>query len=271
MRWFVVYLAALAMSGGYTLSKGLGADSARAQPVPQTPTGNAVPVTADNFNRAETDMYFGKRVKRGGVGNLSHSRELYLTDSPVVRPNRDTLYSGAVFDYDAGPVTITLPDAGNRFMSMQVVDEGQYNHAVYYGAGRYTVTREEMGTRYGLVVTRILVNPEASEDMNRDASDFGSAPSALRTSVSLHGFNATGDAAHLPVAGPRPRQGRGRMALWHDALPERSSAQRQFRPTRPPRVEGSVAGNYAEESAARAVGFRPPVTLTQPLPFELAL
>ena len=65
----------------------------RAQPVPQAPAGNAVPVTADNFNRAETDMYFGKRVKRGGIGNLSHSRELYLTDSPVVRPNRDTLYS----------------------------------------------------------------------------------------------------------------------------------------------------------------------------------
>ena len=79
------------------------------QPVPQAPAGNAVPVTADNFNRAETDMYFGKRVKGGGIGNLSHSRELNLTDLPVVRPNRDTLYSGAVFDYDAGPVTITLP------------------------------------------------------------------------------------------------------------------------------------------------------------------
>jgi Protein of unknown function (DUF1254) len=81
----------------------------QAQPVPQAPAGNAVPVTADNFNRAETDMYFGKRVKKGGrTGNLSHSRELYLTDSPVVRPNRDTLYSAAVFDYDAGPVLVTV-------------------------------------------------------------------------------------------------------------------------------------------------------------------
>ncbi|HXO92625.1 MAG TPA: DUF1254 domain-containing protein, partial [Candidatus Acidoferrum sp.] len=139
----------------------------RAQPVPQAPAGNAVPVTADNFNRAETDMYFGKRVKRGGIGNLSHSRELYLTDSPVVRPNRDTLYSGAVFDYDAGPVTITLPDAGSRFMSMQVIDEDQYTHAVYYGAGRYTMTREEMGTRYGSLVIRILANPKDPEDMKQ--------------------------------------------------------------------------------------------------------
>ena len=139
----------------------------RAQPVPQAPAGNAVPVTADNFNRAETDMYFGKRVERAGIGNLSHSRELYLTDSPVVRPNRDTLYSGAVFDYDAGRVTITLPDAGNRFMSMQVIDEDQYTHAVYYGAGRYTMTREEMGTRYGSLVIRILANPQDPEDMKQ--------------------------------------------------------------------------------------------------------
>jgi hypothetical protein len=124
------------MAAGYTLSKGLGAGSAeltrvllatidyaafaQALLVPQAPAGNAVPVTADNFNRAETDMYFGKRVKGGRIGNLSHSRELYLTDSPVVRPNRDTLYSGAVLDFDAGPVAITLPDADNRFMSMQV-------------------------------------------------------------------------------------------------------------------------------------------------------
>src|SRR3979490_3347324 len=139
----------------------------QAQPVPQAPGGNAVPVTADNFNRAETDMYFGKRVKSGGVGNLSHSRELYLTDSPVVRPNRDTLYSGAVFDNDAGPGTTTLPDAGNRFMSMQVIDEDQYTHAVYYGAGRYTMTGEEMGTRYGSLVIRILANPKDSEDMKQ--------------------------------------------------------------------------------------------------------
>ena len=50
--------------------------------------------------------------------------------------NRDTLYSAAVFDLDAGPVTITLPDAGKRFMSMQVIDEDHYVPAVVYGAGK---------------------------------------------------------------------------------------------------------------------------------------
>jgi hypothetical protein len=66
------------------------------------PVGNAVPVTADNFNRAETDLYFGTIVKEHGIGNFKHNRELASIDSPIVRPNRDTLYSLSVFDFDSG-------------------------------------------------------------------------------------------------------------------------------------------------------------------------
>ena len=40
----------------------------------QSSTGNAVPVTADNFNRAETDMYFAQIVKRGAFGKFVHVR-----------------------------------------------------------------------------------------------------------------------------------------------------------------------------------------------------
>jgi hypothetical protein len=121
-----------------------------------------------------------------------------------VRPNRDTLYSGAVFDYDAGPVTITLPDAGNRFMSMQVIDEDEYTHAVDYGAGRYTMTRDEMGTRYGSLVIRILANPQDPEDMKPwakaegertkgvvdDGMDLGGSPSAGATDRLYCALNA---------------------------------------------------------------------------------
>jgi hypothetical protein len=78
----------------------------------------AVPVTADNFPRAESDLYFGNIVKDGGLGQFIHRREPVAIDQQnVIRLNRDTLYSAAVFDLDAGPVTITLPDAGKRFMS----------------------------------------------------------------------------------------------------------------------------------------------------------
>ena len=49
--------------------------------------------------------------------------------------NRDTLYSAAVFDLEAGPVTINLPDAGDRFMSIQLINEDQYSLPAIYTPG----------------------------------------------------------------------------------------------------------------------------------------
>jgi hypothetical protein len=95
---------------------------AQAQPAPQAPASSAVPVTVDNFNRAESDLVMGSVVKDGGFGKYVHHRELYPVDAPIVRPNRDTLYSFSIFDLDAGPVTISLPNTGQRFMSLQVID-----------------------------------------------------------------------------------------------------------------------------------------------------
>ena len=79
---------------------------------------SSLPVTADNFLRAETDRAFGGEAKLGAFGKFLHFREMSPLDKQVVqRANRDTLYSVAIFDLDAGPVTITLPDAGKRFMT----------------------------------------------------------------------------------------------------------------------------------------------------------
>src|SRR5262249_49196833 len=128
----------------------------RAGADPQPPPGNPVPVTADNFNRAETDINFGFMVKDGCLGKFVHHRELSAIDNPIVRPNRDTLYSMSVFDLDAGPVTLTLPDAGKRFLSLQVIDQDQYTQQVLYGGGRHTFTRDKIGTRYVALGIRIL-------------------------------------------------------------------------------------------------------------------
>jgi len=124
-------------------------------------------VTADNFNRAETDLYFASAANEaGGVGKFLHRRDVMPVDKQtVVRPNRDTLYSSAVFDLDAGPVTITLPDPGSRFMSMMVIDEDQYAAGVVYGKGRYTYTKERLGTRYIMVAVRTLVNTNDLDDV----------------------------------------------------------------------------------------------------------
>ena len=99
---------------------------------PEPPAcADCVPVTVDNFARAESDLYFGNIVKDGGFAKFKHNRTPAPIDNQmVIRLNRDTLYSAAVFDLEAGPVTITLPDAGRRFMSMQAINEDEYTPMV---------------------------------------------------------------------------------------------------------------------------------------------
>ena len=123
-------------------------------------------VTPDNFVRAESDLYFSGVVKDGGFGKFMHRREpTPIAKQTVIRMNRDTLYSAAVFDLDAGPVTITLPDAGKRFLSMQVIDADEYTPEVHYGAAVRTLTKGQIDTRYVIVAVRILVDPDDSKDV----------------------------------------------------------------------------------------------------------
>ena len=129
----------------------------------QSPAGGElVPVTLGTFIRAETDFYFKTRA----FGKLNHARTMAeIDDQTVVRMNRDTLYSSGVFDLDAAPVTVTLPDAGKRFMSMQVVSQDHYTIDVVYGPGRFTYTKDKVGTRYVFLLIRTLANPEDPADL----------------------------------------------------------------------------------------------------------
>lgn len=126
----------------------------------------AVPVTAENFPRAESDLYFSRLVGDGGFGRFFHIREPTPIDhQTVIRMNRDTVYSAAVIDLDAGPVTITLPDAGARFRSLQVINEDQYTLQVIYDAGSYRFAREDVGTRYAILALRTLLDANAPGDL----------------------------------------------------------------------------------------------------------
>lgn len=127
---------------------------------------NSVAVTAANFNRAETDVYFSTSVKEsGGTGNMHHYRTLMPIDKQtVIRANRDVLYSSGVFDLDAGPVTITLPNPGKRFMSMQTIDEDQYSET-YYAPGTFIFTKEKVGTRYLMLAIRTFIDPNNPKDL----------------------------------------------------------------------------------------------------------
>ena len=135
----------------------------------QTTATTSIPVTADNFNRAESHMYFSGTIKRaGGIAKFNHRREVTpIDDQGVIRANRDTLYSSIVFDLDAGPVTVTLPDPGKRFMSMISIDEDQYAPGTVYAPGSFTYTKEKVGTRYVLVGIRTFVDPGNAKDLEQ--------------------------------------------------------------------------------------------------------
>ena len=125
-----------------------------------------VPVNVENFARAESDVSFEATVKGfDAFGKFHHNRApTKLDEQAVIRMNRDTLYSAAVFDLDAGPVTIALPDAGGRFQSMQVINQDHYTPLVTYG-GTHTLTREAIGTRYVMTIVRTLADAADPADL----------------------------------------------------------------------------------------------------------
>lgn len=141
------------------------ATSSAASAASQAP---GVKVSRDNFARAESDTYFAGFVKEGAFGKLKHNRDLAdIKNQTVVRLNRDTLYSFGVFDLDAGPVTVHLPDTNGRFMSLLLINEDHYNPATFYDAGPHVITREQVGTRYVALAVRTFVDPNDPSDLQK--------------------------------------------------------------------------------------------------------
>ena len=83
----------------------------------------AIEVNVDNYARAEVASQVDRFVGFGAGGNdWTHIRTPTPLDrQTVIRMNRDTLYSVAVVDAGAG-VTVTLPDAGGRYLTVMVMD-----------------------------------------------------------------------------------------------------------------------------------------------------
>jgi hypothetical protein len=127
---------------------------------------DAVIVNVDNFGRAQTDFEFAGILKlSGGINKLHSNREPTPIDKQnVIRMNRDTLYSLGVVDISRG-ATITLPEAGKRYMSLMVINNDGYVNEVFYGGGSYALTLDKFDTPYVGLVIRTLANPEDATDM----------------------------------------------------------------------------------------------------------
>lgn len=123
------------------------------------------PVTVDNFVRAETDITFKRYVDQGAFGKMFHIRQPTPIDRQgIIRMNRDTLYSAAVIDLTT-PVTITKPETDGRFQSLLIINQDHYVPPVVHEAGEITLTQEEIGTRYVMLLFRTFVDANDPADI----------------------------------------------------------------------------------------------------------
>ena len=103
----------LALAGG-SATAGQTSSEATGQQTDQQPSEDdeTVPVTWENYPRANCHVAFQSNVDLGGFSQFYHRRNITpIEDQLVVGENRDVLASGGVFDLTE-PVTITLPDSG---------------------------------------------------------------------------------------------------------------------------------------------------------------
>lgn len=125
-----------------------------------------VTVTIENFVRAESDRMMSDLMHAaGGINQWQHNRvPTPLDKQTVVRMNRDTLYSFAVVDLAEG-AELTIPDGGDRYVSLMVVNQDHYINRVFHAAGKHRLTMDDFDTRYVLLAMRVFVDPNDPDDV----------------------------------------------------------------------------------------------------------
>ncbi|WP_083191307.1 DUF1214 domain-containing protein [Salipiger sp. CCB-MM3] len=146
--------------------------------------GRTVKIDTSNFIRAATNIEFEKYLAlSGGVNTLLHIRDVTsIEQQPTIRMNRDTIYSMALVDISEG-ATLTLPDAGTRYVSAMVVNQDHYINKVFLGGGSHTLDLATFDTPFVVIVIRTLVDASDPDDL--------AAAHAVQDAMTLEAGSAT--------------------------------------------------------------------------------
>jgi len=154
-------------SGSATASQHTSEANAQQTDQQSSAVDESIPVPWGNYPRANCHASFQATVDEGGFGQLYNFRNITpVSEQLDVEANRDTIYSLGVFDLTE-PVTITLPDSGDRYQSMNVQNKDQYVKLSVTEPGTYTITRDLVGTRYAGVLIRTFVDPNDPDDVTQ--------------------------------------------------------------------------------------------------------
>ncbi|WP_454440605.1 DUF1254 domain-containing protein [Vibrio bathopelagicus] len=128
-----------------------------------------VEITYDNYEVMESHEAISRIANLVGDNSFFHFRAVTpLDNQTVVRMNQDTLYSGFVTDLSKGG-EVTIPDLGDRYISVMVVLGDHYINQVFTSAGTHKIDADPEQT-HGMIVVRTEVdanNPEDIKDVHR--------------------------------------------------------------------------------------------------------
>jgi len=123
-----------------TAALALAATPAKAFAGPSTPAGAVAPGSLrDIAGKAwlyllpltEIASVRSRILAAGPANNMVHQQQLLTTKTQrVTSPNNDTLYSRAIIDLRAGPVEVTVPPSGDRYLSVALMDMLTNNFAI---------------------------------------------------------------------------------------------------------------------------------------------
>jgi len=120
-------------------------------------------MTARDYIRAETHSFFADFLGRAGIGSFHHFPSLATAeDTWVVSPNNDTLYSVAIVNTTDG-FTLRIPDLGERFLSIQIIDEDHLTPFHLYGGGDREFSADQFRTDYVGIGLRIGTDGTAED------------------------------------------------------------------------------------------------------------
>ena len=122
-------------------------------------------VNVTNLARAETDIAIQRMYDlTEGYGMFYHLRTPTPIDmQPVIRMNRDALYSSVVFDLSK-PATIIMPETNGRYQSLHVINQDHYSYAKTKH-GKYELTQKKVGTKYVYIIIRTFIDANDPEDI----------------------------------------------------------------------------------------------------------
>lgn len=191
-----------------------------------------------------------KVLARALPNQLMHARTLTTTKTQVVTsPNNDTLYSRAWIDLSGGPVTITMPAVGERYVSYQFMDMYGNNFAVLGSRTTGSAARQvtlvgpadatsdplavRSPTRWVWLLNRLLI----------DGADDLAAANAIQDRMAVAGPSL-----------PRPPAFATRTDAWPEYF---SSVQSLLAENPPPASDLSFFGRVAALGLGPTKGFDP--------------